>query len=86
MGVKSVDQVFEIQSQYAKKAFDTYLPRCRSSVRCMWVWRATLTPLSSKPPLRPPTRQTKPLSRSLFDRRPMVSAAGLFLRLRGSTR
>jgi hypothetical protein len=25
MGAKSVDQVFEIQSQYAKKAFDTYI-------------------------------------------------------------
>lgn len=56
MGAKSVDQVFEIQSQYAKKAFDTYIAEV-SKLGEMYVgWRATLTPLSSKPPLRPPTR------------------------------
>ena len=46
---KSAEQAFEIQSQYAKKAYEATLPKPRNSARCGLVSRATPTSQSSEP-------------------------------------
>ncbi len=40
IGVKSLEQAVEIQSQYAKKSMKTTWPNCQSSVKCVSAWRA----------------------------------------------
>ena len=47
VSAKSAEQAFEIQSQYAKKAYDAYIVECRSSARCGLTWRVTPTSRSS---------------------------------------
>ena len=48
VGAKSLESVIEIQSQYAKKAYDSWSPRLRSSAKCPALWPAMPTSRSSR--------------------------------------
>src|SRR6185312_2490040 len=56
VAAKSYEQICEIQSQYAKKAFDSYVARPQNLARCMSMWLVVPTSTLSKPLPRPPGR------------------------------
>ena len=45
VGVKSLDQAIEIQSQYARESTTSTWPSCLSSVKCVSAWYAMLLSL-----------------------------------------
>src|SRR5215831_17212344 len=58
LGVKSFERAFEIQSQYAKTAYDNHMAELSSSLRCVSAWRVMRTNQPSglllrRPPKRP---------------------------------
>ena len=79
IGARSVEQAFEIQSQYARRLLTLTLPSCRSSVRCMSTWRVMPTSRSSKPLPSRPGRSPKRIKLSRSTKRPGVSLGRFFV-------
>jgi len=48
MGAKTVEQAIEIQSQYAKKAYDAYMTEMSKLGECISAWLRTPISLSSR--------------------------------------